>query len=194
MRRIKIDKANSKKFQWQIRTSKTLVKNKYVDLREHQVVRSDKTTGVHYILYRKDYVCVVPFDGKHFWLVGQYRITAKAYAWEFVQGGIDDKDSSLSAAAKRELREETGFTAGKWSRLGAFHLAQGIMDQRGHIFLAEDLIKVTDSIGEEEGEILQLKKVTPKKLEKMVKNGEIWDASSLLCYYFYKDHVDNIKN
>jgi len=182
-----IDKKNTKKYKWQVKSSKTLVKNKYLNLKLHKSIRSNGSKVDYYILHRDDYVCVLPFDGSHFWLVGQYRLTAKAYMWESVQGGVDGKES-LQGAAKRELLEETGFTAKKWTKLGSFHLAQGICDQKGHVFLAENLTKVTDKIGEDEGEILKIKKVTPKELKKMVEIGELFDASTLLCYYWYKEH------
>jgi len=187
MRKIKIDQKNTEKFKWQVKKSKTLVKNKYLNVKEHTIVRSDGSRGKYYIMHRNEFICVLPFDNRFFWLVGQYRLTAKSYMWEFVQGGVEKKETLLSAA-KRELVEETGFKAKKWTKLGVFHLAQGISDQKGHIYLAEGLEKIQQQIGEEEGEILQLKRVTRAELDKIIKAGEIFDASSLLCYYLFKDN------
>lgn len=68
----------------------------------------------------------------------QYRYAADARLWELPAGRIDPGESHL-AAAKRELLEETGFTAGRWRRALSFYASPGFLDEVMHVFLATGL-------------------------------------------------------
>ena len=77
-------------------------------------------------------------DKKRVLLVRQYRLPARAYLWELSAGRIDPGETPLKTA-KRELIEETGFRARKWSKLGAFFASPGYVAERMTIFAAQDL-------------------------------------------------------
>jgi 8-oxo-dGTP pyrophosphatase MutT (NUDIX family) len=69
-------------------------------------------------------------------LVGQWRYTLDAYSWELVEGGAHDGEDSL-AAARRELREEAGFAAARWERLGGeLAVSNSVTDERAELWLA----------------------------------------------------------
>ncbi|MCK5102230.1 MAG: NUDIX hydrolase, partial [Cyclobacteriaceae bacterium] len=79
--------------------------------------------------------------------------------------------------AKRELKEETGLMAKKWTNLLKIHTSNSVTDEYGYIFLAEDL-----SQGEmdwDETEELQIKKLPLKKAMNMVMDNRITDSLSI---------------
>src|SRR5260370_41461813 len=70
----------------------------------------------------------------------QYRYAAGARLWELPAGRVDAGESNL-AAAKRELLEETGFTAANWQRALFFYVSPGFLDESMEFFLARKLKK-----------------------------------------------------
>jgi len=68
----------------------------------------------------------------------QYRYAADQFLWELPAGRIDEDESEL-AAAKRELLEETGYTAARWDLALKYYASPGFMDETMAIYLARDL-------------------------------------------------------
>ena len=105
---------------WKILDSRYLFRRKWMDVREDRV---ELPTGViidefHVIEY-PDWVCVLPItDDGSVVLVEQYRHGIGRLSTEFPAGVIDEGESILDAA-RRELLEETGYAARRWSELGS---------------------------------------------------------------------------
>src|ERR1035438_2156886 len=74
----------------------------------------------------------------HILLERQYRHAAQRFLWELPAGRIDKGEKDL-AAAKRELLEETGYTAKNWKRILRFYASPGFVAETMAIFLAQDL-------------------------------------------------------
>src|SRR5271166_3217587 len=68
----------------------------------------------------------------------QYRHAAQSMMWELPAGRIDDGETALTAA-KRELLEETGYTARQWKRILHFYVSPGFLDETMTIYLAQGL-------------------------------------------------------
>ena len=68
----------------------------------------------------------------------QYRHAAQSMMWELPAGRIDDGETALTAA-KRELLEETGYTARQWKRILHFYVSPGFLDETMTIYLARGL-------------------------------------------------------
>ena len=118
-------------------------------------------------------------DRKRILLVKQYRLPAEKYLWELPAGRLDDGEKPLQAA-KRELIEETGYRAKKWSKLASFWVSPGYVQERMTIFLAEDL-----TAGEAtpmDDERIETRWVKHKDLAKMIEDGEIEDAKTIIGY------------
>jgi 8-oxo-dGTP pyrophosphatase MutT (NUDIX family) len=123
-------------------------------------------------------ICVVPLaeNGDTF-LVGQYRYTLDIYSWEVPEGG-GSKDEPPLEAARRELREEAGITAERWTYLGEAHLSNSVTDEAGCVFLAEGL---TYGDAEPEGtEDLALRRLPFADAVEMALTGEISDALAVV--------------
>lgn len=80
-------------------------------------------------------------------------------------------------SAKRELKEETGITAQKWTEVLRIHTSNSVTNEEGFVYLAEELEEGETEF--EETEVLAVKKLPFKKALEMVLNGEITDGISI---------------
>ncbi len=106
----------------------------------------------------------------------QYRHAASDYLWELPAGRIDPGEKELQAA-KRELLEETGYTAAKWRRILKFYASPGFVAETMAVFLATGL-----RAGEaqpEADEVIQLRMVPLPDAVRMVIAGTIRDAKTI---------------
>jgi ADP-ribose pyrophosphatase len=115
----------------------------------------------------------------------QYRHAAGDYLWELPAGRIDPGEKEL-AAAKRELLEETGYTASKWKRILKFYASPGFVAETMSVFLATGL-----QAGEaqpEEDEIIYKRMVPLPTAVQMAVNGTLRDAKTISSV-LWLDHM-----
>lgn len=113
---------------------------------------------------------------REIYLIKQYRYPTKNYSWELPAGGTDGQNPLK--AAKRELWEETGLIANKWKKIGRLNPWNGMAGEVMHIFLVQGLVQTGRNKRKEEG-ILEMKKVSIKKVLQMVRLGQITDGQTL---------------
>ncbi len=106
----------------------------------------------------------------------QYRHAAQKYLWELPAGRIDKGEKDL-AAAKRELREETGYLARSWKPVLRFYASPGFVAETMTIFLARDLRP--GRAAPEADEVIDIKMVPLSEAVRMVMTGRIWDAKTI---------------
>lgn len=165
---------------WQKISSREVYDNPWINVRHEEVIKPNGESGIYGVAHFKLLAAaVVPLDNEgNIWLVGQYRYTLDEYSWEIPMGGGDLNGDSLEAA-KRELKEETGLVASKWTNLGRLHTSNSVTDEVGYMYLAEDLI--LQEAEPDDTEILQIKKVSLNEAVSMVMNSEITDALSIVA-------------
>jgi len=106
----------------------------------------------------------------------QYRHAAGDYLWELPAGRIDPGENELKAA-KRELLEETGYTATFWKRILKFYASPGFVAETMAVYLATGLRK--GEAQPEDDELIQLRMVPLKTAVRMVLRGTIRDAKTI---------------
>ena len=122
-------------------------------------------------------VCIVPVTGNGEVIVErQFRYPIDQVITEIPAGKLDFKDEDRLEAAKRELREETGYTADSWTDLGVFYPAPAYSDEKITMFLARGLHKGERELDEDE--FIDIYKVPLPELVKDVMNGKITDAKT----------------
>jgi len=106
----------------------------------------------------------------------QYRHAANDYLWEIPAGRIDSGEQPLPAA-KRELREETGYTATHWRRIFCFYASPGFVAETMSVYLATGLN--AGKAQPEADEIIQQRMVSLATAVRMVLTGTIRDAKTI---------------
>jgi len=147
-------------------------------LREDQVITPGGKKGIYGVVETSPAIGIVPLD-EHLntYLVGQYRYPLKTYTWEIPEGGAEPGETPL-AAAKRELQEETGLCATKWTKLGTLYTSNSITNEIGYVFLAENL-KDGEAQPEHTEELI-IKRVPFIRAYKQVLNFKIKDALAVI--------------
>jgi 8-oxo-dGTP pyrophosphatase MutT (NUDIX family) len=169
---------------WRTLSSRSVYDNPWVSVREDEVIRPDGRPGIYGVVHFKNVaVGVLAVEGEEVYLVGQYRYALDEYSWEIPEGGCPEGEDHLTAA-RRELEEETGLRARVWTRLGRAHLSNSVSDELAVWFLATGL---TQGERRPEGtERLRVRRVSLLEAYRMVDEGEITDAISLLALMQYR--------
>ena len=125
-------------------------------------------------------VCVIPLlsDGRVI-MERQYRYAAGRVLWEIPAGKLNFADEDPLSAAARELREETGAVAKKYTYLGKMLGSPAILSERVYMYLAED-ISFTETSPDED-EFLEIEKIPLSDLYDMVMSGEIEDSKTQIA-------------
>jgi ADP-ribose pyrophosphatase len=120
----------------------------------------------------------------------QYRHAADDYLWELPAGRIDKGEKAL-AAAKRELLEETGYTARSWKRILDFYASPGFVAETMTVFWARGL--KPGPAQPEEDEVIEQHLVPLSKAVNMVLRGTIRDAKTISSILWLSLHQKRTK-
>lgn len=125
-------------------------------------------------------VCIIPVtDDNKVIIERQFRYPIYQVVTEIPAGKLDSKDEDRLLAAKRELREETGYTADKWTDLGIYYPAPAYSDEKITMYLAQGLHKGERDLDEDE--FLNVIEVPLQELLEDVMNGTITDGKTQIC-------------
>lgn len=167
-------------------SSKRVYNGKFLKVLREEV--EDPKTGR---LSEKEYIehpgasLIIPFlpDGKII-MEKQYRHAVGKTFLEFPAGKLDPGETALQAA-ERELVEETGYEAGRWTRLGVIHPCIGYSNEFIEIFIAEDLEFRGANLDLDEE--LETFTITPEELHEKILMGEVTDAKTLCAFLWLKE-------
>ncbi|MEQ8715227.1 MAG: NUDIX hydrolase [Cyclobacteriaceae bacterium] len=163
---------------WTVISSKRIYDNPWINLDEFDVLNPAGGKGIYGRVHFKNLALgIIPIDDQfNTWLVGQYRFPLEVYSWEIPMGGGPIGINKLTSA-QRELKEETGLIASKWTEILRIHTSNSVTDEEGFVYLAEGLTQSETEF--EETEQLEIKKLPLKAAVEMAMNGEITDSLSL---------------
>ena len=165
---------------WTTLSGEEKYENRWIKVTEYQVINPGGGRGIYgKIHFKNKGIGIIPVDdGGNTWLVGQYRYTLNEFHWEIPEGGAPLSEDPLKAA-QRELKEETGLIAKKWTRLLRMNTSNSVTDEECVIFLAEDLQQGESELEDTEAD-LKVRKIPLKEALDMVVRGEISDSMSMM--------------
>lgn len=147
--------------------------------------------GVREVIRHVGAVCVIPVDADgNVLMERQFRYPHAKVLWEIPAGKLDSKAEDPLAAAKRELYEETGYTAETFTLLGELYTTPAFVDEVIHMYLAEGLSRADTEQHLDEDEFLTVESIHIDTLCDMVMRGEIPDAKTQIAVLKVKRILD----
>lgn len=165
---------------WKTLSSREVYKNPWIRLREDMAELPDGRTTIYGVVSVGQAVGVVPFvDADHVLLVRQYRyVFGEMQRWEIPTGGVHPGEA-LEDAARRELQEEVGHTAGRLQWLSTCYTSKSILHEIAHLYVGTDLeAAVLDA---DETEFLETGVFHFDEVLEMVRTSEMRDAMSVIA-------------
>ena len=160
---------------WKTLSIKKVHDSPWICVEDHDVINPAGKKGKYSKVHFKNYaIGIIPLDEElNTWLIGQHRYPINQYTWEIPEGGGSLKETPL-ASAKRELLEEAGIKAKKWTKVLEMHLSNSATDEFAVIYVAQDL-----SFHEpepDEDEALAIKKIPFEEVYQQVFDGKLTDS------------------
>lgn len=168
--------------------SETVYYGKAFDVRRDQVLLPDGKDAQLDIVVHPDAVTLLPIDAQgNIYFVSQYRHAVEEELLELPAGTLDEREDPQTCA-HREVREETGMSAGMTELIGEFYLAPGYSTERMYIYLATDLHP--DPLPGDEDEFITVKRIKLSEVPAMISQGRIQDAKSLAALHLAQPHLN----
>ncbi len=168
-----------------VTSSKKILENKLFTIVD-EVAKDPSGFEIHRSIVRHpgSAVMMAVDEKRRILLVKQYRLPAEKNLWELPAGRLDPGETPLQAA-KRELKEETGYKAKSWTKLVSFWPSPGYVSEEMTIFLATGLTE-----GDQEpmdDERIDIQWFTRKEMAEAVRSGKIADGKTLIGYFMWLD-------
>lgn len=164
-----------------------VIKTEQVELGRFRItldtVRKDGNEYPYSYVDLKDSVAVLAKRGEEFVFINQYRHSIKKYTLEIPGGAIEDGDSP-ELTARRELQEETGFSATGLRLLGIYYPSVGVANEKCYLFFAE--CKEQGDRKLEPLEKLSVRFMTAEEIEDAIQSNELMHGMALVAWLKYK--------
>jgi len=158
--------------------SQTLLEGGFLTVRRDTVGLPDGTSATREYVVHPGAVAVVPvLDDGRVVMVRQFRYPLGQVLLEFPAGKIDPGEPVWSCA-RRELREETGYTARQWARACHIHNAAAYSTEGIEIWFARGLVPGPQAL--DAGEFLEVVAVTEQELDALAQAGQLTDVKTLI--------------
>ena len=160
-------------------STREVYRNPWIQVREDQVIKPGGSPGIYGVVTMLPGSSVVAIGAnEEVYLVKEFKYAIGRFTIELPSGGLDGDEPPLEAA-KRELREEAGLAARKWTDLGAVDPFTSAIHSPNYLFLAEELEEV--GAQPDEGEVIERIQVPFPEAVEMVMNGEITHGASCIA-------------
>ena len=158
-------------------STEDIFKGFILDVKVDKIKQPDGNIGTRELIRHIGAVCIVPItaDNKVI-LENQYRYPIAQVVQEIPAGKLDYKDEDRLEAAKRELREETGYTADEWIDMGLYYPAPAYSDEKITMYLAKGLHKGENDLDDDE--FIEVIEVPIEEVIEKIMSGEITDGKT----------------
>ncbi|MGM7721298.1 NUDIX hydrolase [uncultured Metabacillus sp.] len=159
-------------------SSKEIFKGRVIDVYLEEVELPNGKTSTREIVKHPGAVAVIAITPENkILMVEQFRKPLGRTLVEIPAGKLEKGEQPL-ATAKRELEEETGYTCSNLKPLISFYVSPGFADELVHLFIAENLEKLTNAAELDEDEFLDVLEVTLEEAQEMIESKRIYDAKT----------------
>jgi ADP-ribose pyrophosphatase len=169
-------------------SSKTPFKGKVFSVTSDRVLEPNGIRAVRDVVRHSGSVVILAIDESRseprVLLERQYRYAARDYLWEIPAGRKDENEKPL-AGAKRELLEETGYTARSWRKALFFYPSPGFLNETMTVFLAQGL--KPGKAQPEDDEKIEYELIPLSKATKMILSGEIKDGKTIAAVLWFRE-------
>jgi ADP-ribose pyrophosphatase len=169
--------------------SEKIYEGRILNLKVDTVELPDKKYSKREIVEHPGSVAIIALtDDNSLVLVKQFRKSIEDFIWEIPSGKLEVNEEPRETAV-RELKEETGYEAGKLTYITEFFTTPGFCNEKIFLFLAENLIE-----GEacpDSGEFIEKDIIPLDELLKMIEKGEIVDSKTIIAIYTAKRYLQN---
>lgn len=121
-------------------------------------------------------------------MIRNFRVAVDQRLWELPAGKLEP-DESPETAAGRELIEETGYRAGRMSKLAEFYTSPGFADERMHAYVAEDLVEADRAL--QPGEDIEVAVLDVDEAVAMAMDGRICDGKTIVALLMWRLRSEN---
>jgi ADP-ribose pyrophosphatase len=170
---------------WKIDSIKHIHSNDYIQLYE-DIINIRGRKKVYTRIKRKNYSTIVPFiSNDQILVIKSYRHLVDSIQIEVPSGYIETGEDPQEAAL-RELKEETGYGAKEIIKIGSYTPDYTMFEQKGNLFVAYDLVNEGDQkLGSME--LIEPAILTVREIMKLLSEGKILNASSIVAFYWAID-------
>jgi hypothetical protein len=163
-------------------SKRELYRNPWLAVEAHEIVHPNGVPGEHVLVVAPQPCAVVVEDGEELLFARQPRFGARCVVLEIVKGGREGSESAMECAA-RELREELGVAARRWTALGSLYEIPSIVSDPVDVFLAS---RISPVHGEQEAvESIEPVRLTFADAVARIEAGEIDDAITVAALFRY---------
>ena len=157
--------------------SETVYQGKAFDVRREQLLLPDGKTTWFDLVVHPGAVTLIPIDSQgRVLFIRQYRHAVRKELLELPAGTLEIGEEP-EACASREVREETGMSAGILRNVGEFYLVPGYSTEYMYIYLATDL--KNDPLPGDDDEFITVEPLALDKIPDLISDGVLQDAKSL---------------
>jgi ADP-ribose pyrophosphatase len=175
-------------------SSKTAFRGPVFSVMTDQVEEPGNVRARRDVIRHSGSIVVLPLDDSGrtplVLLERQYRYAAGRRMWELPAGRVDPGENHL-AAAKRELIEETGYTASRWQKALFFYVSPGFLDESMTVYLASGLKKGVAQ--PEEDERIAVRFFPLRQAVRMATSGKIIDAKTIASLFWLEKKLSKTK-
>jgi ADP-ribose pyrophosphatase len=164
-------------------STKQIYQGRAVNIRVDTVEKASGTKTTREVVEHSDCVAIVALDEQgNILLVRQFRHAVDRFLLEIPAGGIDPGEEPLDSV-RRELQEEVGYFPRKIDKSGGFYATPGYGTEYLHCFVATDLVPAR--LVAEDTDDIELVRVSPAEIPRLIASGEICDAKSIAALLMF---------